>query len=300
MKNVGESVRFKLLQLSKQRGDDFQLLLTRFVNERLLFRLSCSRYASSFVLKGATLFIVWTRTLHRATRDVDLLGFGSPSVGRIYTVFRELLALESEDDGVEFDTDSLCIEPIRKGQDYGGLRALFDARVAHARVRVQVDVGFGDVVSPQATIVDLPTLLGFPAPRLQAYPRETVVAEKLEAMVKLGMANSRMKDFYDLLILSESFEFEGEILSNAIMATFQRRGTSLPRTLPIALTEVFASDKMKCTQWSAFLRKSRGSFSGSLEDVSLALSRFVEEPLAVLAAGEMVFAKRWSPGGPWS
>ncbi len=208
--NIGASVRARLQRLAREQGEDFQLLLTRYANERLLFRLSTSGHAQQFVLKGAALFTLWTGKPHRATRDLDLLGFGDPGVEHVRQVFSEVLAREVADDGVHFDLPTLAVGLIREDQEYGGVRVEVVARVTNAQVRLQVDVGFGDAITPEALVVEIPALLDFPAPRLRAYPRETVVAEKLEAMVKLGMANSRMKDFYDIAVLARSFPFQGE------------------------------------------------------------------------------------------
>jgi len=228
-KDIGVSVRARLLRLARERGEDFQLLLIRYANERLLYRLSESRHGPDFVLKGATLFTVWTGHAHRATRDLDLLAFGDPSEKRVRQIMAEILALDVEDDGVRFDADSLDVGPIREEQEYGGIRVVMTARVTTAKIRLQVDIGFGDAVTPDAVLVEVPPLLDFPAPRLRAYPRETVVAEKLETLVQLGLANSRMKDFYDLVVLSRMFEFDGELLTRAIRATFERRSTPVPR-----------------------------------------------------------------------
>ncbi len=230
--NVGASVRARLLRLARERGEDFQLVLVRYANERLLYRLSKSRHASRFVLKGATLFGVWTGAPHRATRDIDLLGSGNASESHIREVFAEVIALDVEDDGLELDVDSMNVGPIRDGQEYAGLRVVLNARLTSAQLRLQIDIGFGDVITPAAVTLEVPTLLDQPAPRLRVYPKETVIAEKLEALVQLGIANSRMKDFYDLAVLAESFEFEGESLVAAIRATFARRGTALPVGLP--------------------------------------------------------------------
>jgi predicted nucleotidyltransferase component of viral defense system len=223
--NIGASVRARLLGLARHRGDDFQLLLTRYANERLLYRLGKSHHGSRFVLKGAALFTLWTGKPHRATRDVDLLGFGDPSVPHVRSVLTEVLSLDVGDDGVAFDVGSLEVGPIREEQEYGGVRAIVVARLASARVRLQIDIGFGDAITPAAVEVEFPTLLDFPPPRLRAYPPATVVAEKLEAMVQLGIANSRMKDFYDIVVLSRMFEFDGQLLVQAIRATFERRKT---------------------------------------------------------------------------
>jgi predicted nucleotidyltransferase component of viral defense system len=227
-KDIGASVRARLSRLSRERGEDFQLVLTRYANERLLFRLASSRHAQRFVLKGAALFTLWTGKPHRATRDLDLLGFGEPGVDHVRGVFAEVLALDVADDGVRFDLGSLAVGLIREEQEYGGVRVELVARITNAQVRLQVDVGFGDAITPEASVVEFPPLLDFPAPRLRAYPRETVVAEKLEAMVQLGMANSRMKDFYDVAVLARDFDFDGALLARAMRATFERRKTPLP------------------------------------------------------------------------
>ena len=296
--DVGASVRARLLGLARKQGEDFQLLLTRYANERLLFRLSASGHAQQFVLKGAALFALWTGKPHRATRDLDLLGFGDPGVAHVREVFSKVLAHDVVDDGVQFDLATLAVDLIREDQEYGGVRVEVVARVTNARVRLQVDVGFGDAVTPEALVVEIPPLLDFPAPRLRAYPRETVVAEKLEAMVKLGMANSRMKDFYDIAVLARSFAFDGELLTHAIRATFERRKTPLPTTMPVALTATFAEDSMKKTQWSGFVRKVGISGGESLSDTIAAVRGFVEAPL-LAAAGAGPVPKSWRAGKPW-
>lgn len=296
--DIGASVRARLLQLARERSEDFQLILIRYANERLLYRLASSAHGSHFVLKGATLFTLWTGEPHRATRDIDLLGFGDPNEDRIRSTFTDILSVAVDDDGVRFDPSTLETSAIRGAQEYNGIRVTLLARVASAKVRIQVDIGFGDAITPEAVCEALPPLLSFPAPRLRAYPRETVVAEKLEAMVQLGQANSRMKDFYDLAVLSQSFAFEGQILARAITATFNRRGTPLPTQLPVALTDEFTRDSMKTTQWGAFLRKSDAQCRADLHEVAQTIIGFVDEPLNA-AANQSVFTKHWAPGGPW-
>jgi hypothetical protein len=298
-KDIGASVRARLLRLARERGEDFQVLLTRYANERLMYRLASSRHASAFVLKGAALFTLWTGKPHRATRDVDLLGFGDPSESHIRAVFAEVFALALEDDGVRFDLDTLVVGPIREDQEYGGVRLVIVARVTAAQVRLQVDVGFGDAITPEAALVEFPALLEFPAPRLRAYPRETVVAEKFEAMVQLGMANSRMKDFYDVAILARDFDFDGDLLARAIRATFERRRTPMPEGPPVALTAAFADDTTKMTQWSGFVRKAGVRDAGTLAETVQAVSAFVERPLRAAIDGTSI-ASRWQAGGPWS
>jgi predicted nucleotidyltransferase component of viral defense system len=284
--------------LARERGEDFQLVLTRYANERLLFRIGSSQHAQRFVLKGAALFTLWTGKPHRATRDLDLLGFGDPSPEHLRAVFAEVLALEVPDDGVRFDLDSLSAGLIREEQEYGGVRIELVARLTNAQVRLQIDVGFGDVVVPEASLVEFPALLEFPAPCLRAYARETVVAEKLEAMVQLGMANSRMKDFYDVAVLARDFGFDGDLLTRAIGATFTRRKTALPTTAPVALTVAFAEDPTKKTQWSGFVRKAGVRDAGSLAETIAAVRAFVEPALLAAATGSAA-PRTWLAGGAW-
>ena len=224
IKNIGASVRAHLLKLSKEQGQSFDLVLTRFALERLLFRLSQSRFADSFVLKGAMLLMSWLDEPHRGTRDLDLLGFGDPNPDAMLLTFHEILTQDTGD-GVVFDANALRVDRIREEVEYGGLRLRTTASISGARINLTIDIGFGDALEPGAEFIDYPVLLDHPAPRLQAYARETVIAEKFQAMVALGRANSRMKDFYDIWILSRTFSFDDDRLARAIAATFARRGT---------------------------------------------------------------------------
>jgi hypothetical protein len=299
-KNVAASVRQRLLNLSRKTGEDFQLLLTRYAVERLLYRLAESEYAPRFVLKGAMLFALWTGATHRPTRDLDLLGFGGGSAGELANVFRTLCSAVVADDGLMFSADSVHVEPIREEQEYGGQRVTMVVRLGSARVELRVDVGFGDAITPGPEPVTYPAILGMDPPRLRAYPRETVVAEKLEAMVKLGLTNSRMKDFYDLAILARTFPFTGPILRDAIAATFTRRGTEIPATTPVALTETFAGDETKQKQWQAFLKRSGlAEKAGDLSRIIVELAAFLGPPLAA-AAQRVEFTLSWKAGGPWA
>lgn len=273
LKNIGASVRARLLQVAKASGQSFDLVLTRFALERLLFRLSQSPHADRFVLKGAMLMMSWFEDPHRGTRDLDLLGFGDPEPEAMLATFRDILALDA-DDGVEFDANALRVDRIREELEYGGLRLRTTASISGAKIGLTIDIGFGDAVEPGAEILDYPSMLAFPAPRLRAYARETVIAEKFQAMIALGRANSRMKDFYDIWILSKSFDFAGDRLSRAIAATFARRETAIPVDLPDALTPAFANDEQKQRQWSAFVRDVSAN-PGSLADVVGKLAEFL-------------------------
>lgn len=252
VRNPGASVRARLLNLARERNQPFDLLLTRYVLERFLHRLSQTPYRDQFVLKGAMLIATWFADPHRPTRDVDLLGFGDPDAGGVLATFREICAVPAED-GVAFDLDSLVVDRIREDAVYGGLRLKATAIVDGARVRVVVDIGFGDAVEPGLEELVLPVLLDLPAPRLRAYARETVVAEKFQAMVVLGRANTRLKDFYDIWVLARSYDFADDRLARAIAATFRRRDTAIPLEPPEALTTAFAEDPLKQRQWRAFL-----------------------------------------------
>lgn len=287
------------MNLSRQRGEEFQLILTRFGLERLLYRLTQSQHAGEFVLKGAALFQLWTGEPHRSTRDLDLLGHGEPSIDRVRQVFQEVCSVAVGNDGLTFLTDALQAEPIKEENEYHGIRLRIKARLGNIRLPLQIDVGFGDAITPGPQTVTYPTLLDFPAPQLNAYPRETVVAEKFQAMVQLGMANSRMKDYYDLWTLARQFEFDGSGLCAAIRATFQRRRTALPSEVPLALTPEFGTDRHKATQWSAFLRKGRLIESPpSLEGVVDLLASFLMPPALALAANEM-WNHTWVPVQWW-
>lgn len=223
----------------------------------MLYRLSISQHADQFILKGAALFQLWTGQPHRSTRDLDLLGYGASTPERLKTIFADVCSLVVENDGIVFSVETILAEQIKKDDEYQGIRLRIECRLENARLALQVDVGFGDAVTPEPKTTTYPTMLGFPAPLLRAYPRETVVAEKFQAMVVLGIANSRMKDFYDVWILARQFEFNGTLLGAAVRATFERRQTSIPTVTPLALTPDFASDHSKVTQWNAFLKKGK-------------------------------------------
>lgn len=253
-KSISASVKALLQNVAATRGEDFNLLLLRYGIERLLFRLSQSPHADRFLLKGAMLFVVWDEKTHRPTRDLDLLGFGSTEKADLIRVFAAVAAVPVVDDGIVFDPESVQADDIREDNAYGGVRIRLLGKLGTAEVPVQIDVGAGDVVTPAPESATFPVLLDFPAPKIRTYPVYTVVAEKFEAMVKLGIANTRMKDFYDIWFLARRFEFDGPTLRSAIDATFARRKTNLP-PLPEALTDAFANDPTKQVQWAAFLRR---------------------------------------------
>lgn len=254
LQNLGASVRVRLLNILRERNQPFDLLLIRYVLERFLYRLGSSKYRERFILKGAVLLTTWFDDPLRATRDLDLLGTGDPDPVALLNIFRKICAIAAAD-AVMFDVSSFNMERIRGEAEYGGLRVKGNATVDGARVRMLIDIAFGDATEPGLEDTDLPVLLDFPAPRLRSYRRETVIAEKFQAIVMLGRANSRMKDYYDIWMLSRSYEFRGDALPRAIAATFARRKTTIPAALPDGLTQAFADDARTLAQWATFLKE---------------------------------------------
>lgn len=291
--NLPASILARLLTLARQRGDDYNLLLTRFAVERLLARVSTSPHAGRFLLKGALLFSLWYDTPHRPTRDADLLGFGPDDAASLVATFREVAAMDLGD-GIVFDPASIKAAAIREDNAYGGTRIQLTARIGSARCALQIDVGFGDAVTPEPQTLAYPTLLnGFQPPMLRVYPVYTVIAEKYQAMVMLGRANSRMKDFFDLAFIARRTELDGATLASAIAATFARRQTALPAERPLALTSEFSDEPAKQRQWRAFLGKNRLT-AGSLAETVALLDLLLWPPTQVAAAKSQATAT-WRP-----
>ena len=295
--NVSASVRQRLLNLATEHKEDFGLVVTRYGLERFLYRLSVSPHRDSFVLKGALLLQLWTAETYRPTRDLDLLGRGVSNVS-YRKIFSEVCSQKVEDDGLTFPPDTIRVERIRDDEAYEGVRVRVEARLGDVRVPLQIDIGLGDTIVPSSEELEYPTLLKFAAPKLHAYSKESVVAEKFEAMVKLGMANSRMKDFYDLWVLAKRFEFESATLAAAIQATFKTRRTTLPRSSPLALPADFHELPTKLTQWRAFLRKSGLKADSSLKEIIEVIREFVM-PVVNGLSERNTENKVWQPGGPW-
>jgi len=297
--NVAASVRQKLLNRARLKQEDFQLVLTQYALERLLFRLSQSKHAEHFILKGAFMFLIWTEQPYRATRDLDLLCSGESSTRRLMAVFRELCE-SSQNDGLIFEAESVTAEEIREEREYGGVRVTLRVRLEEAKIPLQIDIGFGDVITPGPEHAVFPTILDMPAPYLRTYSKESVIAEKYEAMVRFNIANSRMKDYYDVWVLARQFDFAGDILSQAIKATFERRGTPLPETIPLALSPDFSKDSQKQAQWKAFKNRTRLRLTpNDLNSIVKFVLAFVFPPTEALVQGKD-FNAAWSAGGPWS
>lgn len=297
--NLQASVAARLRNIARDRKTNFELVLRRYAIERLLYRLNLSPHRDRFVLKGAMLFAAWTGDPFRPTKDVDFLGFGESAAPAVAKTFREICQQAVDDDALQFDGDRLQAEAIRDAQEYPGVRLRLTAFLGKVRIPVQIDIGFGDVITPAAVDLEFPPLLDTAAPRLKAYPKETVVAEKFEAIVDLGEANSRMKDYYDLIALSRLFAFDGETLSKAVAATFKRRSTEIPAERPPGLLAAFATQKQKVEQWTAFTQREAlalpvGDFAEAIEEIATFIM-----PVALAARTDGVLSQVWDPGGPW-
>ena len=297
-RNVAASVRARLANIAKESRRPFQELLQYYGLERFLYRFSRTEYCGRFLLKGALMLRVWETPESRPTRDIDLLGFVRNDVGHLEAIVRETCIVDVEDDGLHFDVATVAGERIKENADYEGIRIRFTGLLENARIPMQIDIGFGDIVYPDALEMSYPTILEFPAPHLRMYPRETAVAEKLEAMVFLGTVNSRMKDFYDIWLLARQFEFTGTELAASIAKTFERRRTELDAS-PVALTATFTSAETAQSQWAAFIRRSNlVNAPATLEEIREPLRQFLLPVVAAITEGRD-FTGIWRAGGPW-
>jgi predicted nucleotidyltransferase component of viral defense system len=297
LKNLPASIQARLKNRARDTGEEFQTLLTRFALERLLFRLSVSKHQDTFVLKGAFLFLAWEQSIGRPTRDLDLLAEGEPDIGRLEQIFMDLCELGVESDGVVFVADTVRGRMIREQAPYDGIRINLEAGLGNAVLRLQIDVGFGDAVVPAPIEINFPVLLEFPSPRLRGYRPETVVAEKCEAMVVLGLANSRLKDYYDLWRLASTFDFEGPVLALAIRAVFERRQTAIPEGITAGLTDAYS--KQWGVQWLGVLNRFGVDDPLSLMETLDLLRRFLLPVFESLAVGEEL-KHTWTPSGGWA
>lgn len=297
-RNIAASVRTKLLNHARETKQDFNLVLTRYAIERLLYRVSISTHTNNFLLKGALLFDLWFDIPHRPTRDIDFLGFGSTELPDIEKVFKDICTHEVND-GVIFLAESVRATEIRADANYSGARVMLLGVIDNARCQIQIDIGSGDAVTPGPEDAEYPVILEeFDAPKLRVYPRYTVIAEKFEALTVLGIANSRMKDYFDLWILSRYSEFEGNVLRQAVQDTFAARKTTLSGEAPFGLTAAFAQDAQKKIQWQAFLRKNQLE-APALQEIIEALTIFLQ-PVFEANNDKSVLHIYWQAGGPWS
>lgn len=298
-KNVSASVRARLLNLARSTNRDFQELALRYAVERFLVRLASSAHKDRFILKGAMLYIAWKLDDKRTTMDLDLLGIGSPDPERLADVFRQICEVETEDDGLLFDKDNVKAAPIREEAIYDGVRVVVRVSLGAMAIRLQVDVGFGDTVVPAAQHSEFPALLAEQGPVVKAYSPETVIAEKFNAMVLLGMANSRMKDYFDIWMLSQNFTLEGTVLREAILNTFAKRQTALPDSEPIGLSEEFSGNGSKLLQWQGFVKRQRRQETAPSLREAVAMAHEFLMPVAASIFGSAPVPVRWSPSDGW-
>ncbi len=296
--SLAESVRQRLLNLAHKNAEPFDRVLTRYALERLLYRIGQSKWEREFLLKGAMLFFLWYDSPHRPTRDLDLMIYGKTSTDNLKEVFQSICNIKVENDGIEYVAESVTCAEIRERNIYHGIRVKLMAKLAGAKLRLQIDIGFGDAIVPEPKGITYPTLLEFPAPKIRSYSMYTVIAEKFQAMVTLGILNSRMKDFFDIRVMAGGFEFSGAVLCLAIESTFKRRNTSFPLDIPVALTDSFAVDKSKRLQWEAFIRKNQIELKEKdLLDIIQFLHGFLMPPVSALVSKKS-FNGIWPPGGP--
>jgi hypothetical protein len=298
--NLAASVMARLLNRAKSKGEDYQLLVTTYAFERLLYRLGESSVRDRFVLKGAMLLRLWSEQPYRTTRDLDLLRRGDASFDAIRNDLQVILATSAPDDGMEFEAARLTMEPIRSDEEYVGARLMLPARCGKARLSLQVDLGVGDAVWPEPKLQPYPALLDAPAPEVFAYQRETVVAEKLEALVVLGDRNSRIKDFFDLNMLAATFTFDRQELGESVRRTFARRQTPIPAVAPIGLTATYWDNPSRPPQVKAFARRTGlPATADTGREFNEMLSAFLLPVISDVAAGSLR-AGTWVPGGPWT
>ena len=295
-RNIPASVRQRLLNRARNDRRPFSELLQYYAMERFLYRLSQSTHANRFILKGALMLRVWRSPELRPTMDIDMLGKTSNEEVDIIAQIRDILAVDVEADGLTFDPDSIQAEQITEDADYEGIRIRFRGALNSARINMQIDIGFGDIVYPEPEESDFPTMLNYPEPRLLCYSRESSIAEKFETMVKLGVLNSRMKDFYDIWLLSRQFDFDGASLAEAIRLTFGQRDTELPAKVEI-FTESFIDEKQ--VQWAAFLRRlQQDHVPTSFREIMASVDSFLSPVIAAFSSGKP-YPTNWTAPGPW-
>lgn len=298
-KDMSASVRARLLNLARSSGRNFQELVIRYTVERFLARLAVSEHRGRFVLKGAMLYVAWKLDDQRTTMDLDLLGFGNPDPDHLIEDLRQICGAPLADDGLSFDLQGITAAPIREGAVYHGVRAIIPVRLGVMTVRLQVDVGFGDAVIPDPKLSEFPSLLADHGPTVRAYRPETVIAEKFNAMVVLGMANSRMKDYFDIWMLSQRLTFEGRVLREAILGTFANRLSQLPEDGPIGLSGEFAHNESKNLQWKGFVKKHKLNDSvPDLDEIVSSIREFLMPVVFSITKSAQVPGV-WLPSNRW-
>jgi len=295
--NQEASIKQRLLNLARERKEDYDFVLRQYAMQRLLYRLSISKYSDQFLLKGALLFWIWNNNFHRPTVDIDLLGSGNNDPEYLLEIFNQITT-DDQDDGLRFDKNQLQTIIIKEDAKYPGVRISGKAFIGNTRIPFQIDIGFGDVVTPSPELKKLPSFLDAPAAELNVYLVYTVIAEKFHAMVLLGIANSRMKDFYDLTVIMSNSDLEGAILSKAISATFAKRETLIrPEELTI-FTHSFIQNEAKQIQWKAFIRKNDLDITTTFPEIMVQIEKFLL-PAYTAITHNNAFDKKWTAGNNW-
>lgn len=299
IKNIEASVRAKLHNKRKEAGIPFAEILRNYAMERFLYRFSQSEFSDKFILKGALLFTVWEVTDRRTTLDIDLLAHYSNKITEIEKVVKNICKVNVQPDGIHFDANSVSGTKIKEDADYEGVRVKFIGFLGKSKIPMQIDIGFGDIIHPAPKKIKYPVILDFPAPKLKGYSIESVVSEKFEAMVKLGLLNSRMKDFFDLWLMIRRFNFKGTNLTEALKKTFNHRKTALPEKKPLFAEEIYDENSDRQVLWKAFLTKGQIKHAPEkLGTTAKAIEKFLIKPLTAMAKGEK-FNSQWNASGPW-
>lgn len=292
------SIRARLMNHARKTGQDYNRVMERYALERFLYRLGKSDHSERFVLKGALMMLIWLGEDIRPTRDADLLAFGEMDDELLLAAFRDICETTVDPDGMTYLPDTLAVEDIRENDTYGGRRLTLRSQLGNAELRIQVDVGIGDAVTPEPERLAYPSLLDMPPAQLRGYRQETAIAEKLHILVTFGMANSRMKDFFDIAALAKNETFDGKMLADAVRATFERRKTGIPTDTPVALTDTLTKDPTKEKQWKAFLKKN-GLRNADDLGRTIAMIRDFAGPVLKELAVQNDFVGKWTPPGPW-
>jgi predicted nucleotidyltransferase component of viral defense system len=295
-KNIPASIKARLLNISKERKENFVLTLNRYSTERLLYRIGISDYKDNFILKGARLLSVYFHDVYRPTKDIDLLGTDNFNLDRMKMIIQAICRIQCPEDGIYFDPKTVSLEDIQEQNAYHGMRVKLIGYLENTKLPLQVDIDFGDAVFPKSKIIQVPTMLNMPSPSIFAYPIESIIAEKLEILISLGIANSRLKDYYDLYMVFGEYELRAKNILKSVKATFGQRKTAIPSELPPALTRDFYSNQSKKRQWTSFLKRINTDLE--LEPVVSRIAIFFTPFLHHNSERGFPYTK-WSTAGKW-
>jgi hypothetical protein len=299
-KNISTSIRQRLLNLSQLSKRPFQEILQYYAMERFIHRFSLSPYKDKLILKGGLMFYVWHLASSRATRDIDFLGITPNNPNNIHKIITQICDINYSNDGMIFIKDNIQCIGIQEQNEYTGIRATLFATLEQAKIKLQIDIGFGDIIHPNPIDFHYPTLLDMQTPQIKGYTPETLIAEKLHTMLRHGSRNSRMKDIYDIWLLSRQFQFNGQTLKNAIIKTLSNRGLTLDNHEPLIFTDDYKDDKNRNQQWNAFIRKSTLSITPANFSEAMDQIKLFTQPMLESYSSKAAFNKKWLAPGPWT